>query len=64
MSVVVVAVACAPLLIWIFLMVGRGMFWLARERDDGPQPADPAVWPAVAVVVPGRNANWGPVPVP
>ena len=55
MSVVGVAAACAPLLIWIFLMVGRGMFWLARERDDGPQPADPAVWPAVGVIVPARD---------
>jgi hopene-associated glycosyltransferase HpnB len=55
MSVVAVAVASAPLLIWIFLIAGRGMFWLARERDDGPQPADPVVWPPVAVVVPARD---------
>jgi len=37
------------------MIVGRGMFWLARERDDGPQPADPAVWPPVAIIVPARD---------
>jgi len=55
MTVVYGMAACTPLLIWIYLIVGRGMFWLARERDDGPQPADPAVWPAVAVIVPARD---------
>jgi len=55
MKVVGVILACLPLLIWIYMIVGRGMFWLARERDDGPQPTDPTAWPSVAVVVPARD---------
>ena len=55
MSLLVLAAAGLPLVIWIVLMAGRGMFWRARERDDGPQPADPAVWPPVGVVVPARD---------
>ena len=23
-----------PLAIWLYLLLGRGLFWLARERDD------------------------------
>jgi hopene-associated glycosyltransferase HpnB len=41
--------------IWIFLLLmGRGMFWLGRERDDRVPPK-PAAWPSVAVVIPARN---------
>src|SRR5271168_1673040 len=47
--------ACLPLLIWAHLMLGRGFFWLSRERDDRGQPADPAVWPAVVAIVPARD---------
>jgi len=55
MSAVVAGLALLPLAVWIFLILGRGMYWRAAERDDGPQPAEPAVWPAVAVVVPARD---------
>lgn len=45
-----------PLLIWMHLLLFRGMFWLARERDDRPTPlAELTVWPSVTVVVPARN---------
>ena len=40
-------IACLPLAIWVCLLLGRGGFWLARERDDRAQPAEPLVWPAV-----------------
>lgn len=49
------ALACLPLAIWAFLLLGRGFYWLARERDDADQPAEPAVWPAVTAVVPARD---------
>jgi hopene-associated glycosyltransferase HpnB len=49
------AIACLPLLIWAYLVVGRGGFWLARERDDRGQPAEPKAWPAVTAVVPARD---------
>jgi len=44
-----------PVLIWTYLLVGRGLFWLARERDDRDEPAAPAQWPAVVAVTPARN---------
>jgi hopene-associated glycosyltransferase HpnB len=46
---------CLPLTIWAYLLLGRGGFWLARERDDRSQPAEPRVWPAVTAVVPARD---------
>ncbi len=49
------AVAAIGLAIWIYLLLGRGMFWLARERDDRDAPPAPAVWPTVVAVVPARN---------
>jgi hopene-associated glycosyltransferase HpnB len=48
-------IACLPLLTWAYMILGRGGFWLARERDDRDQPADPVIWPAVTAVVPARD---------
>ncbi|HEY5048961.1 MAG TPA: glycosyltransferase [Rhizomicrobium sp.] len=45
-----------PLAIWIYLLLGRGMFWRLRERDNRDEPVLlPEVWPSVAVIVPARN---------
>ncbi|HWD67906.1 MAG TPA: glycosyltransferase [Caulobacteraceae bacterium] len=44
-----------PLAIWIYMMLARGGFWLADQRDDRGQPPDPAAWPAVVAVVPARD---------
>ena len=41
------------LAIWLYLLLGRGGFWLARERDESP--AMLAQWPSVTAVVPARN---------
>jgi hopene-associated glycosyltransferase HpnB len=41
------------LAIWLYLMLGRGGFWLARERDESP--AMLTTWPSVTAVVPARN---------
>ncbi|HEY2873426.1 MAG TPA: glycosyltransferase [Reyranella sp.] len=41
------------LAIWLYLLLGRGGFWLARERDQSPAPL--ALWPNVTAVVPARN---------
>jgi hopene-associated glycosyltransferase HpnB len=52
------ALALIPLLIWAYLIVGRGGFWLARERDDRNEPKPPGedfAWPSVAAVVPARD---------
>jgi hopene-associated glycosyltransferase HpnB len=40
---------------WIYLLLARGGFWLARERDDRDEAAPPSAWPSVVAVVPARN---------
>jgi hopene-associated glycosyltransferase HpnB len=52
---VLAALACA---IWLYLLFGRGRFWLAEERERGEVPLPPA-WPNVAVVVPARDEAEG-----
>lgn len=51
--------ACLALAAWIYLLVGRDRFWLARETDEapGPTPArpSPASWPPVTAIVPARD---------
>ena len=47
--------ALLSLTIWLVLLLGRGFFWRARERDDRDEPAEPGTWPSVAAVVPARN---------
>jgi hopene-associated glycosyltransferase HpnB len=45
--------AATALAVWIYLIVGRGGFWLAVERDDsGPAPA---TWPSVMTIIPARD---------
>jgi hopene-associated glycosyltransferase HpnB len=47
--------ASAALAVWIYLIVGRGGFWRAAERDDRDQPPDPVLWPRVIAVIPARD---------
>ena len=42
------------LAVWLYMLIARGGFWLARERDDDVV-TPPARWPAVVAVVPARN---------
>jgi hopene-associated glycosyltransferase HpnB len=56
MSGLIVLVGAAALMAWVYLVLARGGFWLARERDDrGPPLPEPKAWPAVAAVVPARD---------
>ena len=48
-------VAMLVLAVWLYLMVGRGRFWLAAERDSRNDPAPPSVWPRVVAVIPARD---------
>ncbi len=48
-------VATLVLAIWLYLMVGRGRFWLAGERDSRNEPGPPAAWPRVLAVIPARD---------
>ena len=47
--------AFVPLGIWLYLLFGRGMFWLARERDDVEVLPESTHWPSVTAIVPARN---------
>jgi hopene-associated glycosyltransferase HpnB len=40
--------------IWVYLLVGRGGFWLGRERDDATGRGE-APWPAIVAVIPARD---------
>jgi len=42
------------LAIWIYLLFGRGGFWLARQREDEPAAGE-TPYPAVAAVIPARD---------
>ena len=61
-------IAAATLAIWLYLILGRGMFWRCAERDDSavsggaptspltsPVHATPSPWPSVTAVIPARN---------
>ena len=47
-------IASMVLAIWLYLLAGRGGFWLAGERDDAPA-AGQGPWPAVAAIIPARD---------
>jgi len=49
-------IALLPVLTWIYLLFGRGMFWRMRERDDRDEPSQaPPTWPSVVAIVPARD---------
>ncbi len=48
-----VGLGLLSLAIWLYLLLGRGGFWLTRERDGNA--SGPAHWPSVTAVVPARN---------
>jgi hopene-associated glycosyltransferase HpnB len=39
---------------WLYLLLGRGFFWLGRERDD-QAPAGQGFWPFVVAVIAARD---------
>jgi hopene-associated glycosyltransferase HpnB len=48
--------AFVPVIIWLYLLLGRGWFWLCRERDDFALGGGaPASEPSVVAVVPARD---------
>jgi hypothetical protein len=42
------------LAIWLYLLIGRGAFWRARERD-AEIPLAEGPWPAIAAIIPARD---------
>jgi len=51
----VLAVICVA--VWIYLIAGRGKFWLCPVRDTGGPTLELQHWPVVAAVVPARNES-------
>jgi hopene-associated glycosyltransferase HpnB len=53
-ALVIASLACAA---WSFVLVMRGGFWLAAERDDEVDVASfrSVAWPRVIAIVPARN---------
>jgi hopene-associated glycosyltransferase HpnB len=55
--------AVLALAIWLYLLLGRGGFWLSSQRDDGavaPREALPGkAWPKLAIVIPARDEAEG-----
>src|ERR1700735_3901127 len=47
-------IASMVLAIWLYLLLGRGLFWLGRERDDGTV-AGQGPWPSVMAIIPARD---------
>ena len=45
------------LVVWAYLLFGRGGFWLGRERDDtaAPGQASEGAWSSVIAVIPARD---------
>ncbi|MDH6228393.1 glycosyltransferase [Streptomyces sp. MJP52] len=50
---VVVWISVVSLAVWLWLLLGHGLFWRTDVRL--PARSEPAVWPRVAVVVPARD---------
>ena len=56
-----IGITVLALVIWIFLILGRGGFWLGREHEGRDPPLcvfnseDGENWPSVVVIVPARN---------
>jgi hopene-associated glycosyltransferase HpnB len=53
-ALVIASLACA---VWLYLLLLRGGFWRAAERDDGADLASfaPDAWPRVVAIVPARD---------
>jgi hopene-associated glycosyltransferase HpnB len=49
-----VLLASMVVAIWVYLLLGRGGFWLGRERDDAAG-AGQGPWPTIAAVIPARD---------
>jgi hopene-associated glycosyltransferase HpnB len=57
-TLILASLGSVSLLTWVYLVLGRGMFWRTEPRLDAcSQPAsdDDTTWPSVSAVVPARN---------
>src|SRR5918994_2904091 len=49
------ALAALSLVVWLYLLLGRSWFWLARPRIEAEAPPAPRAWPGVVAIVPARD---------
>jgi hopene-associated glycosyltransferase HpnB len=49
------AVALISLVVWVYLLFGRGWFWLCGERDDSVPLEASGSRPAVVAIIPARD---------
>jgi hopene-associated glycosyltransferase HpnB len=49
------AISVLSLAIWAYLLIGRGWFWLCRQRDDLAAANPPGAWPSVMAIIPARD---------
>ncbi len=58
---IVEALSFLALAAWIYLLLGRGGFWLGRERDERAAPAGHSApigpWPSVVAIIPARDES-------
>lgn len=53
---IVAILAFIPVVIWLYLLLGRGWFWLCRERDDLAPVGDvSALQPSIVAIIPARD---------
>ncbi len=58
---IITALSFLPLVVWIYLLVGRGGFWRGRERDDVASASDARpreteiASPSVVAIIPARD---------
>jgi hopene-associated glycosyltransferase HpnB len=50
--------AALSLAIWLYLLLGRGGFWLSSQRDEG-ELAPVRAWPKLTIVIPARDEAEG-----
>jgi cellulose synthase/poly-beta-1,6-N-acetylglucosamine synthase-like glycosyltransferase len=48
-------VAIVSLLIWLYLLIARGLFWKLRPFDDETKTVPLPTWPYVVALIPARN---------
>src|SRR5262249_61649203 len=53
-SLPIIFLACAPLIVWMYLLVGRGLFWSVR-RNLQPNSDAALLLKQIAVIIPARN---------
>jgi hopene-associated glycosyltransferase HpnB len=55
LELIILALSLIPLIVWLYLVFGRGGFWLCRARDAAVSVDAVTTWPDVVAIIPARN---------